>query len=298
MASIEIHHLTKRFGRTLAVDDLSFSVEAGTVTGFLGRNGAGKTTTLRSLLGLVTPNAGKATLQGRAYRDLPHPTNIVGAVLEATGFHPGRRARDHLATIAAAAHIPRRRVETVLESVGLGDAAGRRVGGFSLGMRQRLGLAAALLGDPEILILDEPTNGLDPDGIRWLRQFVQQFSTAGGTVLVSSHLLAEIAQTVDHVVIVERGHCVTNAPIAEITAGAARGVRIRTPMVEALAAALARTGLASRIDGADAVTVEADLEMVGRLIAASGIVVYEMQRIAPDLESAFFTLTQPQEHKS
>jgi ABC-2 type transport system ATP-binding protein len=298
MASIEIHHLTKRFCPTLAVDDLSFAVEAGTITGFLGRNGAGKTTTLRSLLGLITPDAGTATLHGVRYRDLPHPANTVGAVLEATGFHPGRRARDHLATIAAAAHIPRRRVERVLESVGLGDAAGRRVGGFSLGMRQRLGLAAALLGDPEILILDEPTNGLDPDGIRWLRQFVQQFATAGGTVLVSSHLLAEIAQTVDHVIIVERGRCVANAPIAEITAGAARGVRIRTPMVAALADALARTGLATRTDGADVVTVEADLETVGRLIAASGIVVYEMQRVAPDLESAFFALTQPQEHQS
>jgi ABC-2 type transport system ATP-binding protein len=218
MEIIKAHGLTKRFGPVRAVDDLSFSVERGSVTGFLGPNGAGKTTTLRMLLGLVTPDAGTATIGGHAYADLPEPLHEVGAVLEASGFHPGRTARNHLRIQALAARADPSRVDDVLDLVQLTDAADRRVGGFSLGMRQRLGLATALLPDPEILILDEPANGLDPEGVRWLRGLLRGFATEGGTVLVSSHMLAETAQTVDSVVIIDHGRLVTQSPLASLTA--------------------------------------------------------------------------------
>ena len=218
MTTIDIEGLTKRFGPVLAVDGLSFRVPEGTITGFLGPNGAGKTTTLRMLLGLVTPTAGRATFNGVPYTRLAEPLRVVGALLEASSFHPSRTARDHLRVVAAAASIPARRVDDVLEEVGLAADARRRVGGFSLGMRQRLGLAAALLGDPEVLVLDEPTNGLDPAGVRWLRDLLRAEARRGRTVLVSSHLLAEVAQTVDHVVIVERGRLVTSRPMAELAA--------------------------------------------------------------------------------
>ena len=204
----------------LAVDRLDFEVDPGTVTGFLGPNGAGKTTTLRMLLGLVAPTSGTATIDGRPYRELADPLRRVGAVLEAGGFHPGRSARDHLRVQATAAGLPRTRVDQVLEQTGLAGAGSRRVGGFSLGMRQRLGLAAALLGDPEVLVLDEPANGLDPEGVRWLRGLVRGLAAEGRTVLVSSHLLAEVAQTADQVVIIDKGRLVTQAPMAELTAGA------------------------------------------------------------------------------
>ncbi len=197
MTSIQVHGLTKRFGDVLAVDDLSFDVQQGSVTGFLGPNGAGKTTTLRMVLGLVTPTAGTATIGGTPYRGLVDPIRHVGAVLESTSFHPGRRARDHLRVLAVAAGLPAGRVDQVLDQVGLGDVGSRRVKGFSLGMRQRLGLAAALLGEPEVLVLDEPANGLDPEGVHWLRQFLRSYADGGRSVLVSSHLLAEVAQTVD-----------------------------------------------------------------------------------------------------
>ena len=220
MAAITVQGLTKRFGDVLAVDRLSFQVDEGTVAGFLGPNGAGKTTTLRMLLGLVDPTSGTATVGGRRYRDLPDPVRRVGAVLEAGGFHPGRSARDHLRIQATAAGLPQTRIDQVLEQTGLAGAARRRVGGFSLGMRQRLGLAAALLGDPEVLILDEPANGLDPEGVHWLRGLVRGLAAEGRTVLVSSHLLAEVAKTVDQVVIVDEGRLVTQAAMAELTAGA------------------------------------------------------------------------------
>ena len=294
MAAIEIRHLSKRFGRTLAVDDLSFTVDQGTVTGFLGRNGAGKTTTLRALLGLVSPSSGTATIHGRRYRDLPHPARTVGAVLEANGHHPGRRTRDHLAVIAAASRVPRSRIDETLEVVGLGDVAERRVGGFSLGMRQRLGLAAALLGDPELLVLDEPTNGLDPDGIRWLRRFIRDFGRSGHTVLVSSHQLAEVAQTVDQVVIIDHGRHVTSGAVDELTAGVRHGVRVRTPMALALADALGRAGYTASLGSPDTLIVtDATVEAVGRLVAASGVVVYELHALDADLEEAFFALTHP-----
>jgi ABC-2 type transport system ATP-binding protein len=213
---VEVHGLSKRFGDVLAVDDLSFTLERGTVTGFLGPNGAGKTTTLRMLLGLVRPTSGSALIFGQSYRDRPGPSVRVGAVLEAADFHPGRSGRDHLITLALAASVPVSRVDEILEVVELADAARRRVGTYSLGMRQRLGLAAALLRHPELLILDEPANGLDPEGVHWLRTFMRSFAADGNTVLVSSHVLAEVAQTVDQVVIIDKGRLVAIAELNEL----------------------------------------------------------------------------------
>ena len=218
MAPIQIQGLVKRYGPVTAVDNLSFEVQPGTITGFLGPNGAGKTTTLRMLLGLLTPDAGSATINGRRYTELAEPLHQVGAVLEA-GFHPGRTARAQLRIQALSADADPSRADDVLQLVGLADAADRRVAAFSLGMGQRLGLATALLADPGLLILDEPANGLDPEGIRWLRGLLRDFADEGGTVLVSSHMLAEIAQTIDSAVIVHHGRLVVQAPVAELTAG-------------------------------------------------------------------------------
>jgi ABC-2 type transport system ATP-binding protein len=291
MSAINVHRLSKRFGDVLAVDDLGFEVEEGTVVGFLGPNGAGKTTTLRMLLGLVAPTAGTATFGGRAYRELSAPTRVVGAVLEASGFHPGRTARNHLRVLATAAGLPDGRVDEVLGQVGLADAAGRRVGGFSLGMRQRLGLAAALLGDPEVL-LDEPANGLDPEGIHWLRELIRRQADEGRTVLVSSHLLAEVAQTVDQVVIIARGRLVAQSTLADLTAGAAAAVRVRTPQAEALRDRLAAGGAAVRLDGPEGLVVTgATTEQVGRAAAAAGIVLHEMRFERSNLEEVFLELT-------
>jgi ABC-2 type transport system ATP-binding protein len=214
---VAVTGLTKRYGDLVAVDALTFSLEPGTVTGFLGPNGAGKTTTLRMLLGLAAPDAGEALVFGRRYAELDQPIRRVGAVLESDDFHPGRSGRDHLRALALAAEIPPQRVEEVLELVELGAVGVRRVRTYSLGMRQRLGLAGALLGDPELLILDEPANGLDPAGVHWLRTFLRGFADRGGTVLVSSHLLAEVAQTVDRVVIIDRGRLVASARLDELT---------------------------------------------------------------------------------
>jgi ABC-2 type transport system ATP-binding protein len=214
---VEARSLTKRFGQLTAVNDLTFSLRPGTVTGFLGPNGAGKTTTLRLLLGLASPTDGEALVFGRRYRDLDAPARQVGAVLESNDFHPGRTVRDHLRALALAGEIPPGRVDEVLALVELGHAARGRVRTYSLGMRQRLGLAAALLGDPELLVLDEPANGLDPAGVNWLRRFLRGFAQRGGTVLVSSHLLAEAAQTVDDVVIIDRGRRIAAGPLDELT---------------------------------------------------------------------------------
>jgi ABC-2 type transport system ATP-binding protein len=219
-SAIEIHSLSKEFGSVRAVDEVSFEVAAGRVTGFLGPNGSGKTTTLRMLLGLVSIDSGTATFGGRRYSDIDKPIHHVGAVLEATSFHPGRRARDHLMTVAIAAGISTRRVDDTLELVGLSEVGRRRVGKFSLGMRQRLQLATALLGDPEVLILDEPSNGLDPQGIQWLRRLIKTQAAGGHAVLVSSHLLAEMEETVDDVVIVSQGQLVLQTTLAALTAGA------------------------------------------------------------------------------
>ncbi len=219
MSVIEVHGLTKRFGSVLAVDRLSFTVEAGEVVGFLGPNGAGNTTTLRMLLGLVRPDEGTATINGSAYADLAEPLHQVGAVLEASSFHPGRTARNHLRVQALAGQADPSRADDVLELTGLKEAADRRIGGFSLGMRQRLGLATALLTDPELLILDEPANGLDPEGVRWLRDLLRGMAAEGATVLVSSHILAEVAHTVDSVVILDGGRLVTQSSLADLTIG-------------------------------------------------------------------------------
>jgi ABC-2 type transport system ATP-binding protein len=214
---VSVRSLTKRYGEVVAVDEVTFSLQAGTVTGYLGPNGAGKTTTLRLLLGLAEPTAGEALVFGRRYRELEQPIRLVGAVLESGDFHPARSGRDHLRALALAAGLPPGRVAEVLELVELSGAAKRRVRTYSLGMRQRLGLAAALLGDPELLILDEPANGLDPAGVRWLRTFLQGFAAQGRTVLVSSHLLAEVAQTVDRVLIIDHGRLLASGRLDELT---------------------------------------------------------------------------------
>jgi ABC-2 type transport system ATP-binding protein len=220
MATIELNHLTKRFGDVLAVDDLSFTLEAGSITGFLGPNGAGKSTTMRMLLGLVHPTAGSATIDGRPYTDLVAPWRSVGALIDPAVFHPGRRARDELLVRATAAGLPSTTVDRSLEQVGLADVGRRRVGGFSMGMRQRLALAVALLGDPQVLVLDEPANGLDPEGVAWLRRFIRAFGADGRTVMVSSHLLSEVAQTVDDVVVITKGRLVRHASLIDLTTAA------------------------------------------------------------------------------
>jgi ABC-2 type transport system ATP-binding protein len=220
-ASVSVHGLTKRYGELMAVEDLTFSLEPGTITGFLGPNGAGKTTTLRVLLGLAQPSAGEALVFGRPYHELDQPSRRVAAVLESNDFHPARSGRDHLRALALAADLPPKRVEQVLSAVELTGAADRRARTYSLGMRQRLGLAAALLGDPELLVLDEPANGLDPAGVHWLRNFLRAFAEQGGTVLVSSHVLAEVAQTVDRVLIIDRGRLVANVGLDELAGGGA-----------------------------------------------------------------------------
>jgi ABC-2 type transport system ATP-binding protein len=292
MAAIEIHGLSKRFGHITAVHDLSFSTREGAITGFLGPNGAGKTTTLRMLVGLVTPTAGTATIDGRPYPELADPSRHVGAVLESTSFHPGRRARQHRRVLATAAGLPLERVEEVLAEVDLTDVADRRVKRFSLGMRQRLGFACALLGAPNVLILDEPTNGLDPEGVHWLRQYLRSFTERGGSVLVSSHLLAEVAQTVDDVVIIANGRLVTQSSLADLTQPSQGGVRVRTPHAETLRAALTAEGIAAELLAADVVMAfETTTEAVGLAAAGAAAVIYEMTVERFNLEELFLELT-------
>jgi ABC-2 type transport system ATP-binding protein len=290
MSVIQVEHLTKRFGAVSAVDDLSFEVGAGAVTGFLGPNGAGKTTTLRMLLGLVTPTSGTATIGGRRYRDLDDPIRHVGALLESSSFHPARRAIDHLRVVATAAGLPLARAEAVLGQVGLADTAGRRVGGFSLGMRQRLGLATALLGDPGVLVLDEPANGLDPEGVRWLRDLLRSLAAEGRTVLLSSHLLAEAAQTVDEVVIISRGRLVVHSRVSDLMDRHPARVRVRTPQASVLWERLAARGIAAELVAPDAVVAATDPETLGAVVAEGGIVVHELSSDG-SLEDVFFALT-------
>jgi ABC-2 type transport system ATP-binding protein len=287
---IEVSELSKRFGKTQAVAGLSFRVEPGTITGFLGPNGAGKSTTLRSVLGLVHPDAGSATVLGVPYRELDRTLHRVGAVLEASEVHPGRSGRNHLRVHAAVAGLPRSRVEEVLALVELSAAAKRRVKGYSLGMRQRLGLAFALLGDPEVLVLDEPANGLDPAGIRWLRDLLRSLAAEGRTILVSSHVLAEVAQTVDRVVIIHRGRLIQQASIAEVLAGAQGATRVRSPDPR-LADVLASQGAeVARLDDG-ALAVELSPERVGELAAGNGIVLHELGVERATLEEVFLELT-------
>ena len=294
MTAIEICNLTKRFASVLAVDNLTFNVSPGTVTGFLGPNGAGKTTTLRMLLGLIEPTQGTTTFGGQPYIELADPVRHVGAVLEASSFYPGRSARNHLRVQAATSGIDAARIDAVLELVGLTNAADRRVGGFSLGMNQRLGLANALLGDPEVLILDEPANGLDPEGVHWLRELIRGFADEGRTVLVSSHLLAEVAQTVDSVVILDRGHMITQAPLDQLTqtSGAQPVIRIRTPEVEKLRAVVAGDGAQAQATGPDTLEVTASTpERIGTLAARCSIPIFESVTQDADLETIFLELT-------
>ena len=293
MPVIEVNGLTKRFGKTVAVDDLSFGVEHGRITGFLGPNGAGKTTTLRVLLGLVHATEGTATILGRPYRSLDEPATKVGAVLEATGFHPTRSGRNHLRVLAAATGVPAARVDEVLALVKLESWGRRKVKTYSLGMKQRLSLAGALLGDPDVLVLDEPANGLDPEGIRWLRDLLRSLSAKGRTILISSHVLAEIAQTVDEVVIVQRGRMVAHAPLAELTT-AAGAVRVRTPTAERLRDLLASAGVAATIVASDRLAVQGTPERVGEIAAANGVVLHEL-RADTNLEEVFLQLTQGEE---
>ena len=288
---IEVEGLTKRYGATLAVDDLSFSVAPGTVTGFLGPNGAGKSTTLRAILGLVTPTSGRTAVLGLPYRQLDRPVQRVGAVLETFDAHPGRSGRNHLRVLAAAGGVPRSRVEEVLSLVDLTGAARRRVKGYSLGMRQRLGLAAALLGDPEVLVLDEPANGLDPQGMRWLRDFLRSLAGEGRTILISSHVLAEVAQTVDEVVIVHRGKLIRHAAMAEVEALAAGTTTVRSPDADRLATLLAREQLEARSVGDGRLEVAAAPERIGEIAAANGVVLHELSAARATLEEVFLELT-------
>jgi ABC-2 type transport system ATP-binding protein len=299
MTAISVRDVTKRFGDVVAVQDLSFEVEAGTITGFLGPNGAGKTTTLRMLLGLVHATSGTALIHGVPYERLGHPAFTVGAALEATGFHPGRTARDHLRVLARPHGIPTARVDAVLEEVDLTEAARRRVGGFSLGMRQRLGLAGALLGDPAVLVLDEPANGLDPAGVHWLRSFLRARADAGAAVLVSSHQLAELALSADQVVIIQRGRLVTQGSVAELTRGQRAGVRVTTPQVQELRAALEARGIRVETTGEQELLVrDAAPQAVGQAVAEAGLVVYELAVVERDLEAAFLELTENTESAS
>lgn len=291
MTGIEVSGLVKRFGRVTAVDGLSFTAGPGRVTGFLGPNGSGKTTTLRSLLGLIEPTAGTALIGGRRLRDVPEPARTVGAVLEPS-FHPARTARAHLQAMAASARIPRERVEAVLEQVDLARSAHRRIGGFSLGMRQRLGLAVALLGDPRTLVLDEPANGLDPAGMNWLRRLLRSLAADGRTVLLSSHVLSEVAHTVDDVIVIAEGRLVTQGRLDDLLADGARLVRVRTDAAELLRDVLADEGASVTLDAADVVVVRgATPQFVGLAALRAGVPIFEMTNDQADLETAFLRLT-------
>ena len=289
---IEVQSLTKRFRKTVAVENLSFKVREGAVTAFLGPNGAGKTTTLRIILGLVRATQGQATVRGKRYRDLPDPVRQVGAVLEASSFHPGRSGRNHLRTVANAAGIASTRVEETLALVQMTNDAGRRVGGYSLGMKQRLSLAAALLGDPKVLVLDEPANSLDPQGMRWLRELLRSLADEGRTVLISSHVLAEVEQVADEVIIIHRGRFVEQASTAELFARAGGGIRVRSPQADRLGALLGEAGLSVKSAEGDLLVVEGSTERVGELAAANGIVLHELAAEKSTLEEAFLELTE------
>jgi ABC-2 type transport system ATP-binding protein len=293
MPLIDIQHLTKDYGTVRAVDDMTFGVESGAITAFLGPNGSGKTTTLRSLLGLVTPTSGTATIDGRPYTALAEPLRVVGAMLEATA-HPARTARGNLRVLATEAGVPASRATELLRLVELEGAADRRAGGFSLGMRQRLGLAGALIGDPQILVLDEPANGLDPEGIRWLRDFLRGLAAEGRTILLSSHVLSEVAQTVDDVVVIADGRLVVHAPLHELTDGAGSRVGVESPQAAELAGVLAAAGMdVVGRDGDGLVVAGGSREAIARLAMEHGITVTGLAAEADTLEDVFLDLTTP-----
>ncbi|WP_369198774.1 ABC transporter ATP-binding protein [Streptomyces djakartensis] len=290
---IEVRDLTKRYGDTLAVDGLSFRVEPGRVTGFLGPNGAGKSTTMRTMIGLDRPTAGQVLIDGRRYEDLPRPLCTVGALLDAKALHGGRTARGHLLGLARSNRIPDRRVTEVLETVGLSEVAGKRAKGLSLGMAQRLGIAAALLGDPDVLLLDEPVNGLDPEGVLWIRELMKKLAADGRTVLVSSHLMSEMALTADHLIVIGRGRLLADTSVTEFVARHSRSyIRIRTPQPERLLDVLDAAGI-SATTGADG-SIEATgttQEKLGALVAGEQVTVYEISPQVASLEQAFMQLT-------
>jgi len=290
---IEVRGLSKRYGPVVAVDDLTFDVPAGVVTAFLGRNGAGKSSTLRMLLGLDRPSAGSARIGGRAYAELARPLRTVGALLDSSAAHSGRTARDHLRWLATSNRIPERRVTDVLDLVDLREAADRRVRGFSLGMRQRLGLAAALLGDPPVLLLDEPANGLDAEGIRWLRIFLRELASEGRTVLVSSHLMGEVALTADHLLVIGHGQLLANTPVREFVADRAEHrLRVRTAQPERLRDLLTASGAAVTIEADHALRITGiGAERVGAVAARHGVPLLELGRDERSLEDAFLALT-------
>ena len=288
--AIEVSGLTKRFGEVLAVDDLSFTVDEGRIVGFLGPNGAGKTTTLRMLLGLVNPTAGSSTVFGTPYGHLDDPVHTVGAVLDGGMLHPGRTGRNHLLALAKEAGVAAPRVDELLELVALSDAANRRAGGYSLGMRQRLGLASALLGDPKVLVLDEPANGLDPQGIRWLRDFLRALAREGRAVLVSSHVLAEVSQTADDIVVIAKGRAVAQGALAELMARSGGGIKVAGPDTPKLREILVAAG-ADVVGEGDLIVRNRTGEDIGRVIAEHRIVVSELAPVGTSLEEVFFELT-------
>ncbi|NIH77746.1 ABC transporter ATP-binding protein [Amycolatopsis viridis] len=287
---IEARGLTKRYGKTLAVNDLSFDVAPGQVTGFLGPNGAGKSTTMRMILGLDNPTSGQVTIGGKRYTELKHPLRTVGALLDAKWVHPNRSARAHLAWMAKSNHLPARRVDEVLETVGLTSVAGKRAGGFSLGMSQRLGIAAALLGDPEVLLFDEPVNGLDPEGILWIRKFMHRLADEGRTVFVSSHLLSEMALTASNLVVIGKGRLISQSSTTEFVARASENtVKVRSPQLRQLRALLPADNVTDT-DGGILVS-GVDSEKIGELAAGNGIVLHELSPQTGSLEQAFMQIT-------
>jgi len=290
---ITVTNLTKRYGATVAVDGVSFTLQPGTVTGFLGHNGAGKSTTLRLICGLVRPTAGTAVVDGVAYRDLPRPAATVGTLLDASAVHPGRTGRDHLRVLAGACGVPLARADALLEQVGLAAAARRRVGGYSLGMRQRLGLAGAVLTDPPVLLLDEPATGLDPEGIRWMRGFLREKAAQGCTVLLSSHLLGEVAQTVDRVVVLHGGRLVADDTVDGLLHRVSGDVLVRTTAPDILRRAVTQAGWTARTTAADTLVVSgpASPDEVGVVAGHVGAPVLELRAEAAGLEDAFFALT-------
>jgi ABC-2 type transport system ATP-binding protein len=285
---IDVHHLVKRYGRRTVVDDVSFHCRSGTVTGFLGPNGAGKSTTLRMMTGLTPPTCGDVTIDGQPYSAHPNPGRVVGVMLDASAQHPGRTGIETLRLAGRLLGVPRRWSDDMLERVGLGGAGGRRVGEYSLGMRQRLGIGTALLGDPAVLVLDEPANGMDPEGIRWMRHLLREFAAGGGTALLSSHLLGEVQATVDRLVVIDAGRVVADDDLRTLLAG--RGTTVRGLDPGALAAALVAAGLAVEHRDDGTLRVDADAESVGRAAVAAGQVVLEL-RDGAALEDLFFELT-------
>ncbi len=289
---IEAVGLTKRYGKTLAVNNLSFSVAGGKVTGFLGPNGAGKSTTMRMILGLDNPTSGEVRIGGKLYRELKDPLRTVGALLDAKWVHPNRSARAHLQWMAKSNKIPAARVEEVLETVGLTSVAGKRAGGFSLGMSQRLGIAAALLGDPEVLLFDEPVNGLDPEGILWIRKFMHRLAGEGRTVFVSSHLLSEMALTASHLIVIGRGQLISQSSTEEFVSRAAENtVKVRSPQLPALRAALAQASAQVTDAGKSLVVSGMDSDKIGEIAAANQIVLHELSPQTGSLEQAFMQIT-------